>query len=134
MKSDVDDPTQQTALADSGSLLKAMDDVAYLTAPNGTILGVGDSEIVRLCSYCHAIAWPPGSKSDAIQWIKPEEYYRLGGSTEVLVSHGICPGCFNRLMEKPGQLATRTKGTLPQVVENAHHRCKHKPDDLGPIG
>ncbi|MEN3974277.1 hypothetical protein [Emcibacter sp. SYSU 3D8] len=55
-----------------------------------------DPEIVRLCSYCHDVAWPAEPGSD-VEWIEPDEYYRRGGSPDVMISHGICPDCFDRL-------------------------------------
>jgi hypothetical protein len=52
--------------------------------------------VVTLCSYCHAVAWPIGSEEP--EWIEPEVYYTRGGPSDVLVSHGMCPGCYDRLM------------------------------------
>lgn len=53
---------------------------------------------VTLCSYCHDVAWPVGSSAGERSWIEPEEYYRRGGPSDVIVSHGICEDCFDRLM------------------------------------
>jgi len=59
-----------------------------------------ETRTVRLCSYCHEIAWPPGPPADdiAAEWIPPEEYYRRGGGEDVLVSHAACPRCHRMLM------------------------------------
>lgn len=54
--------------------------------------------IVTLCSYCHDVVWPVGAPRETRNWIKPEEYYRLGGSNDVAVSHGICPPCYARVV------------------------------------
>jgi hypothetical protein len=59
--------------------------------------GPGDRAILRLCSYCHAVAWPPTTDRTDSEWIQPEEYYRRGGQTGVEVSHGICPDCFRSI-------------------------------------
>jgi hypothetical protein len=53
---------------------------------------------VKICSYCSKVAWPPGAKQDVLAWIAPEEYYRRRGPSEVVVSHGICPDCSERVV------------------------------------
>lgn len=55
--------------------------------------------IVRICSYCSKIAWPPGGAGRPVDWLTAPEYYRRGGSDEVLLSHGICPDCHKRIVE-----------------------------------
>jgi hypothetical protein len=55
--------------------------------------------IVRICSYCSNIAWPPGEAGGSVVWISATEYYRRGGGDEVLLSHGICPDCHKRIVE-----------------------------------
>ncbi|MGE0667503.1 MAG: hypothetical protein AB7O49_13175 [Sphingomonadales bacterium] len=57
-----------------------------------------DVPIVTLCSYCHDVSWPTRTESAETIWIAPEDYYRRGGGSEVLVSHGMCPDCYTRLM------------------------------------
>lgn len=54
--------------------------------------------MVTLCSYCHDVAWPIDAPAKERNWIEPEEYYRRGGPSDVVVSHGICDGCYSRLM------------------------------------
>ncbi len=46
-----------------------------------------------ICSFCRDIAWPIGVPEANAHWIGIPDYYRRGGSGEVAVSHGICPGC-----------------------------------------
>lgn len=58
-----------------------------------------DDELLTLCSYCHAIAWPIGAETATREWIEPPEYYRRGGASDVVVSHGICDCCFERVVE-----------------------------------
>lgn len=54
---------------------------------------------LTLCSYCHDVAWPIGSQSYGAEWIPPDEYYRRGGGSDVLLSHGICPRCHEQIVE-----------------------------------
>ena len=63
-----------------------------------------DDEILTLCSYCHAIAWPIGADPETREWIEPPEYYRRGGASDVVDSHGICDCCFERVVEPPLRL------------------------------
>jgi hypothetical protein len=55
-------------------------------------------EPVALCSFCHDIAWPIGARQENQIWIAIEDYYRRGGLGEVIVSHGICPRCVERIV------------------------------------
>lgn len=50
----------------------------------------GGLPIVRVCSFCHRVAWPV---QDPAGWVAAEDYYRLGGPSEVRTSHGVCPRC-----------------------------------------
>lgn len=50
----------------------------------------GGLPIVKICSFCHRIAWPV---EEASGWIPAEDYYRLGGPPEMRTSHGVCPHC-----------------------------------------
>lgn len=56
-------------------------------------------QILSLCSYCHDVAWPIGAQRERQDWIKPEEYYRRAGTNEVVVSHGICPSCYDTVVQ-----------------------------------
>jgi len=58
-----------------------------------------DLPVVTMCSYCEQLRRPgsdprsgPGS-GDEEDWITAETYYRLGGSSRVRISHGICDDC-----------------------------------------
>jgi hypothetical protein len=55
--------------------------------------------LLTLCSYCHGVAWPIGSNGYDADWISPEEYYRRGGGSDVLLSHGMCPHCYETVVE-----------------------------------
>lgn len=46
--------------------------------------------LVGICSFCSKINWPSGT---ATTWVEPEDYYRFGGTSEVRISHGVCPPC-----------------------------------------
>ncbi|MGE3279646.1 MAG: hypothetical protein AB7H90_03700 [Alphaproteobacteria bacterium] len=50
-----------------------------------------DLPIVAMCSFCQQLR-RPGS-DDEEDWISVEEYYRLGGSSRVRISHGLCADC-----------------------------------------
>ena len=50
-----------------------------------------------ICSFCRDVAWPIGVSEGNASWIGIADYYRRGGSGDVAVSHGICPGCVQRM-------------------------------------
>ena len=56
--------------------------------------------VVTVCSFCQKVKWGSGPAAAAV-WIPAAEYYRLGGSSEIRVSHGICNPCTTRLWETP---------------------------------
>ena len=51
--------------------------------------------IVAVCSYCLRLRHPPGSTDHDGVWIMAEDYYRWGGTSDVRLSHGICPDCYD---------------------------------------
>jgi len=57
-----------------------------------------DSQILTMCSYCHDVTWPVGAHAKNKRWISPDEYYRRLGPSDVVISHGICPSCFERVV------------------------------------
>ncbi len=57
--------------------------------------------LVNICSYCKSIKivrYLNGIEN--ISWVAPEDYYRLGGREDVLLSHGICPSCYENIVLK----------------------------------
>lgn len=56
-----------------------------------------DLPILRMCSYCQNVA-PEHEAADS-EWISAETYYRLGGTSNVRISHGICPACMTDRVE-----------------------------------
>lgn len=52
--------------------------------------------LIVSCSFCSKIDWPPGRGAP---WAEPEDYYRLGGVSEVRISHGVCPDCAEYIAE-----------------------------------
>ena len=60
---------------------------------------IPDMQVLALCSYCQNVRFPPGSHDGDGRWLAAEEYYRLGGSSQVRVSHGICPPCMEKINE-----------------------------------
>lgn len=55
------------------------------------------SPSLRICSYCKNVRYPPDGEDSF--WMAPEQYYELGGSDEVVLSHGICPDCWTTIAE-----------------------------------
>ena len=56
------------------------------------------SVFVTLCSYCQRVAWPLGASVADRRWIEPAQFYRLGGPSDAVVSHGLCDDCFERVV------------------------------------
>ena len=59
---------------------------------------VQDRPLIRMCSYCLRICDTPA-------WIEAEEYYQRGGRSEVDISHGICPDCYQRIVQPVVELS-----------------------------
>ena len=55
--------------------------------------------LVTLCSYCQKVAWPAGSPCAQGEWVDAVEFYRRGGRSDAVVSHGVCEACFARIVE-----------------------------------
>jgi hypothetical protein len=66
--------------------------------------------IVRICSFCHWVAWPIETPTE---WIAVEDYYRKGTPADVRTSHGVCLNCTDRIFEHPD--AGEVLETSPQV-------------------
>jgi len=58
--------------------------------------------ILAMCSYCLKVRFPAGGTDQSKGWVSGEEYYRLGGTSAVRISHGICPECMEMLSREPG--------------------------------
>jgi len=56
--------------------------------------------IVTLCSVCARIAWPAAVAADRCQWIDAVDYYQRGGAPVARLSHGLCPPCFDVLLQE----------------------------------
>lgn len=52
---------------------------------------------LRMCSICQNVVDPAGDSGTGEQWIDASEYYRRGGQEDVVITHGICPGCYERV-------------------------------------
>jgi hypothetical protein len=57
----------------------------------------GPLPILAMCSYCQNVRHPVGSTEKTGLWVSAAEYYRLGGHSDVRISHGICPLCLTRV-------------------------------------
>jgi len=55
-----------------------------------------DLPLLAMCSYCQKVRHPAGSEEGDGQWVEAEDYYRMGGASDVRISHGICEPCFHR--------------------------------------
>jgi len=60
---------------------------------------VGSSQpaILKICSICAKVQWPPGNSGPEAEWLEPQEYYRRGGGDVALLSHGFCFPCYQAL-------------------------------------
>ncbi|MEX1146805.1 MAG: hypothetical protein WEB93_00340 [Sphingomonadales bacterium] len=52
---------------------------------------------IGICSICSKVK-QPNATSHEDEWIEAQEYYHHGGSDDVVLSHGFCPPCYDRLM------------------------------------
>lgn len=48
---------------------------------------------VGMCSFCQRVRFEAGG---AAEWLDGPEYYRRGGGSDVVISHGVCPDCHSR--------------------------------------
>lgn len=69
--------------------------VPFLEAGN-YIKPYDDNDLASICSFCSRVAWPVGPERGERTWLTADEYYEKGGSSQVVLSHGICPSCFAR--------------------------------------
>jgi hypothetical protein len=53
--------------------------------------------LVSLCSFCARVKQAASPAESA--WIDAEEYYQLGGTSKVRISHGLCPECYREHYE-----------------------------------
>lgn len=61
-----------------------------------------DAAIVTICSVCAKVRWPSDENRSHEEWIEPPEFYRRGGDERVLLSHGFCEACFQKLKDDEG--------------------------------
>jgi hypothetical protein len=59
---------------------------------------------VTICSFCQYVAWRVGSHENRREWITPEDYYMRGGTSDVSLSHGICPVCSEKFESESSEL------------------------------
>ena len=55
--------------------------------------------LLAMCSTCQRVRHPAGSKEETGRWVEPEDFYRLGGKSEVRISHSICSSCLPKMMQ-----------------------------------
>jgi hypothetical protein len=66
-------------------------DIFDFTALLEALLHQADLPIVTICSFCQRVRRP--GADDQEDWVTAEEYYRLGGTSRVRISHGLCADC-----------------------------------------
>ena len=54
---------------------------------------------VVICSFCLQVRVQEAAAGQSSVWVEAEEYYRLGGSSDVQLSHGLCPSCAERMKQ-----------------------------------
>ncbi len=64
--------------------------------------GGGSAPLLGMCSYCRYVR--PATENSTEKWIPTDRYRQMGGTTGVVLSHGICPECFDHLV-KPASAA-----------------------------
>jgi hypothetical protein len=69
--------------------------IALLAAP--TAAASFADPVVSICSYCKCIRLPVEAPEPV--WITPEEYYGMGHDDQGPVSHGICPHCWEAIVQ-----------------------------------
>ena len=52
--------------------------------------------VVNMCSWCQRVRCPSVSGDD---WLKAEDYYAAGGSSNVRLKHGICEECLETTID-----------------------------------
>ena len=62
----------------------------------------GGLPIVVMCAFCQNVGWPPHHGATPNEWISAAEYYRRGGGSDVLISHGACEPCVERVLNEDG--------------------------------
>jgi hypothetical protein len=65
------------------------------------------NEILVVCSFCQSVAWPIGAVEGQQHWIRPEACHHSVGSTARAVSHGICPDCYNAVVNPKNDSISR---------------------------
>lgn len=68
--------------------------------------GSAGAPLLGICSYCHYIRSPEAGAAE--RWITSDSYRQKNGTTEVVLSHGICPDCFDHLVKPASAPPTET--------------------------
>jgi hypothetical protein len=75
-------------------------DLFDFKAVSELIKGRRQLPIITLCSFCQRVDRPATQGEPS--WIDAEEYYRMGGTSDVRISHGLCPDCEIQHYERLG--------------------------------
>lgn len=59
-----------------------------------------DTPLLGMCSLCERVCPGPHDCSDATApWMEAESYYARGGTSQVRISHTVCPFCFGHWVQ-----------------------------------
>jgi len=58
-----------------------------------------DLPFLGMCSYCQQVRFPAGCAEGHGTWMEAIDYYRHGGDNAVAISHGVCPTCFDTVVQ-----------------------------------
>lgn len=58
-----------------------------------------DLPFLGMCSYCQQVRFPAGCAEGDGTWVGAIDYYRHGGDNAVAISHGVCPTCFDTVVQ-----------------------------------
>jgi hypothetical protein len=60
-------------------------------------LGPGGGPLLSMCSYCRHVR--VAREGSGERWVSAQQYQQAGGPTAVVLSHGICPDCYEHLIK-----------------------------------
>lgn len=69
-----------------------------------------EARLLAMCSLCERVCQAPAEDcTDPLLWMDAERYYACGGTSEVRISHTVCPQCFHQWVQsmtgrEPGEI------------------------------
>jgi len=80
----------------SSVLLERLEAAWALLGPTVALTAGPGLAIVQVCSYCLHVQRPTGAAAE--HWLPAEQYRRQAAPGPVVLSHGICPGCYENFV------------------------------------